>query len=106
MLYKIPVSDVIIMFLGGVRLTNTQFFNRIALVDTQDKEQGYTSTFYTEKKLVGKKGTTYTNLRPSGKVMIDDEIYDAYTRGNYIAANTNIEVISDEGTSLKVKEIK
>ena len=100
------MGAIIIMFLGGVRLTNTQFFNRIALVDTQDKEQGYTSTFYTEKKLVGKKGTTYTNLRPSGKVMIDDEIYDAYTRGNYIAANTNIEVISDEGTSLKVKEIK
>ena len=100
------MGAIIIMFLGGVRLTNTQFFNRIALVDTQDKEQGYTSTFYTEKKLVGKKGTAYTNLRPSGKVMVDDEVYDAYTRGNYIAANTNIEVISDEGTSLKVKKIK
>ncbi len=100
------LGSIILMFFGGVRLTNTNFFNRIALVDTQDTQQGYTSSFYKEKTLVGKKGTAYTNLRPSGRVMIDDEIYDAYTRGNYIAEKANIEVISDEGTSLKVKEIE
>lgn len=100
------LGAIILMFFGGVRLTNTRFFNRIALVDVQDKEQGYTSSFYKEKTMVGKQGTAYTNLRPSGKVMIDGEIYDAYTRGNYIAEQSNIEVISDEGTSLKVKEIQ
>ena len=100
------LGSIIIMFFGGVRLLDSTFFNKIALVDTQDKEQGYTSFFYTQKNLVGKKGKAYTNLRPSGKVMIDDEVYDAYTRGNYIAANTKIKVISEEGTSLKVKEVK
>ena len=35
---------------------------------------------------------------------IEGEIYDAFTRGNYIEAGTDIVVISDEGTSLKVKE--
>ena len=98
------LGAIILMFFGGVRLTNSKFFNRIALVDIQDKEQGYTSSFYKEKTMVGKQGTAYTNLRPSGKVMIDGEIYDAYTRGNYIAEQSNVEVISDEGTSLKVKE--
>lgn len=100
------LGAIILMFFGGIRLTNSKFFNRIALVDVQDKEEGYTSSFYKEKTLVGKQGTAYTNLRPSGKVMIDGEIYDAYTRGNYIAEQSPIEVISDEGTSLKVKEIK
>ena len=65
-----------------------------------------TSSFYKEKTLVGKKGSAYTNLRPSGKVLIEGEIYDAYTRGNYIAEKSDIEVVSDEGTSLKVKEIQ
>ena len=51
------------------------------------------------------KGVAYTNLRPSGKIMIDDGIYDAFTRGNYIPKDAVIEVISEEGTSLKVKEI-
>ncbi|MEQ9219022.1 MAG: NfeD family protein [Cyclobacteriaceae bacterium] len=100
------LGAIILMFFGGIRLTNSKFFNRIALVDVQDKEEGYTSSFYKEKTLVGKQGAAYTNLRPSGKVMIDGEIYDAYTRGNYIAEQSPIEVISDEGTSLKVKEIK
>jgi len=100
------LGSIILMFFGGIRLTNTRFFNRIALVDIQDKDAGYTSSFYKEKTLVGKQGTAYTNLRPSGKVMIDGEIYDAYTRGNYIAQQSTIEVISDEGTSLKVKDIQ
>ncbi len=100
------LGAIVLMFFGGIRLTNSKFFSRIALVDIQDKEQGYTSSFYKEKTMVGKQGSAYTNLRPSGKVMIDGEIYDAYTRGNYIAEQSNIEVISDEGTSLKVKEIQ
>ncbi|XOV91123.1 MAG: nodulation protein NfeD [Bacteroidota bacterium] len=99
------MGAVILMFFGGLRLTNTRFFNRIALVDVQDKEQGYTSSFYKEKTLVGRQGKAYTNLRPSGKVEIEGEIYDAYTRGNYIAEQAKIEVVSDEGTSLKVKDI-
>ena len=37
--------------------------------------------------------------------MIDGEIYDAYTRGNYIEKDAEVEVISDEGTSLKVKAV-
>ena len=35
-----------------------------------------------------------------------DEIFDAYTRGSYIEKDRHIEVISEEGTSLKVKEIE
>lgn len=100
------LGSIVLMFYGGIRLTDSKLFNRIALVDTQDQADGYTSSFYKEKVLVGKTGEAYTNLRPSGKVMIDEEIYDAYTRGNYIEAKSKIEVVSDEGTSLKVKEIK
>lgn len=97
---------VVLLFVLGVRLTETKAFSRIALVDTQDKTQGFTSSVYEEKKLIGKRGVSYTVLRPSGKVMIDDQIYDAYTRGNYIGEGEEIEVVSDEGTSLKVKQVK
>lgn len=100
------MGSIIIMFLGGVRLTNTKFFNKIALQDIQDQSEGYTSSFYKSKSMIGKKGTTYTVLRPSGRIEIDGEMYDAYTRGNYIDAHTEVEVISDEGTSLKVREVK
>ncbi|WP_420318266.1 NfeD family protein [Ekhidna sp.] len=94
----------IIMFFGGARLVNSNVFKRIALQEVQDKEQGFTSTFYKKKSMVGKKGKAYTRLRPSGRIEIDDEIYDAFTRGNFIEEGAEVIVISDEGTSLKVKE--
>jgi membrane-bound serine protease (ClpP class) len=94
----------VMFFVLGIKLTDTNFFTRVALVETQNKEAGFTSK--PTHDMIGKHGKSYTVLRPSGKVMIDDVVYDAYTRGNYIAANVDIEVISDEGTSLKVKEIR
>ena len=99
------MGSIIVMFFGGVRLANSKVFSRIALQDTQDKSQGYTSRFIKES-MKGKTGKAFTILRPSGKVQVDDEIYDAYTRGEYIAQGEEIEVVSDEGTSLKVKKAK
>lgn len=93
------------LFVLGVRFTNSKAFQRIALVETQGKDAGYTSSVYVEKKMVGKHGVAFTILRPSGRVMIDDQLYDAYTRGEYIDKDEAVEVISDEGTSLKVRKV-
>ena len=41
---------------------------------------------------------------PSGKVIIEDEMYDAYSRGEFIDKGEKIKVISTEGTSLRVKK--
>ncbi|MEO9481837.1 MAG: NfeD family protein [Ekhidna sp.] len=98
------LGAIVVMFFGGARLLNSNVFRRIALQDVQDKEQGFTSTFYKEKSMVGLKGKAYTRLRPSGKIEVEGAIYDAYTRGNFIDEGVDVEVISDEGTSLKVKE--
>jgi len=97
-------GSIILIFFGGVRLANSSFFNRVALTRSQDKSEGYTSTFYKEE-IIGKTGEAQTILRPSGKVLIEEELYDAYTRGSYIAKGEKIVVISIEGTSLKVKKI-
>ena len=70
-----------------------------------DREAGFSSSPLTGK-LIGKVGKTYTILKPSGKVIIDDIIYDAISRGGYIEIEKNIEVISEEGTTIKVKEIQ
>lgn len=100
------LGAISVLFILGVRMTNSNVFQRVVLVTTQEKEQGFTSSVHQKEQMVGKKGMSYTILRPSGKVMIDDQVYDAYTRGNYIEENKPIEVISDEGTALKVKKIE
>lgn len=100
------LGAIVIMFIGGSRLLNSNVFKRVALQETQSQDQGFTSTFYKEKSMIGAKGITYTRLRPSGKIEIEGVIYDAFTRGIFIDEGVAIEVISDEGTSLKVKELK
>ncbi len=98
------VGGILLLFFGGARITKTKAFQRIALTDTQEKSQGYTVNTLSDT-LIAKKGSAYTVLRPGGKVMIDDEIYDAFTRGDYVEKGEPIEVIGNEGITLKVKRI-
>jgi membrane-bound serine protease (ClpP class) len=98
------LGGMILLFVAGARLSDTRFFKRIALTDTQDREQGYTSTFFKEP-MKGKTGTAFTILRPAGKVMIDGQIYDATTRGEYIEKGQAIEVLEEDTTSLRVKHL-
>ncbi|WPR77591.1 NfeD family protein [Algoriphagus sp. NG3] len=78
-------------------------FKTISLAGTQQRSEGYTSSFYADT-LNGKTGVVHSRLRPSGKIEIDGEIYDAYSRGDFIDQGEKIIVISTEGTSLKVKK--
>lgn len=98
------LGAVVLMFIGGVGFTESKFFKRVALVDVQDTKQGYTSNFHARSYL-GEKGLAFTVLRPSGKVQIGDDVLDAYTRGEFIDEGESIQVIAEEGTSLKVKKI-
>jgi membrane-bound serine protease (ClpP class) len=99
------VGSFVLLFLGGVQLANTSFFKRVALVGEQKRSEGYTAKFRAESVL-GSKGKAHTVLRPSGRVLIEGEVYDAYTRGEYVLADEEIEVISEEGTTLLVKKIE
>lgn len=96
---------IVLLFILGYRFMSSNLFSKVALIDTQRKEEGYTSTNYTPD-LIAKEGIAITILRPSGRVEIEDEIYDAYTRGEYIESGEKIVVTSNEGTSLQVKKKK
>lgn len=96
------LGGMILLLVAGSKLPDTRFFKHVALTDTQNRSEGYVS-FQISGSLLGKTGTAETVLRPSGKVMIDGKMYDAYTRGDYIQKGQAVEVISEEGSSLKVK---
>jgi membrane-bound serine protease (ClpP class) len=96
-------GGVMLLFIAGPKLTRTQAFQNIALNDTQEKAQGYTSNLF-PSDIVGQRGEAYTVLRPGGKVMIAGNIFDAYTRGEFVDRGEPIEVLAAEGTSLRVKK--
>lgn len=96
-------SFLLLVIFGGVKITDTKAFKKIALEETQELSKGFTSKKYSDE-LIGMKGKSFSVLRPSGKIIINEKIYDASTSGEFIEKNKNIEVISNEGSSLKVKK--
>ena len=101
-LISVFAFGILILF-GGIKLTDSQAFKKISLDETQNSDLGYISKKYSDD-LIGKKGKTFTVLRPSGKILINDEIYDATSSGEFIEKNTKVEIISNEGSNLKVKK--
>jgi membrane-bound serine protease (ClpP class) len=98
------IGGVALLFFFAPRMSQTKAFKNISLTETQDKQMGYTSTFFPEN-MKGKQGTAFTVLRPAGKVMIDGQIYDAVTRGEYIEKGQRIAVVEEDTTSLRVKHL-
>lgn len=78
-------------------------FKHLALATTHDRSQGFTASVYPEN-IIGKIGTVHSRLRPSGKIELEGEIFDAYSRGEFLEKGEVIEVISTEGTFLRVKK--
>ena len=101
-LISVFAFGILILF-GGLRFTNSKAFKNISLDETQDSSMGYISNKYPDN-LVGKIGKAYTVLRPSGKIIIGEEIYDATSSGGFIEKNSKVKVVSNEGGSLKVNK--
>lgn len=102
---------VISIFLAVViSLTTTQYafasqkgvFRFLALHDTQEKENGYIGVESKHKMLINLCGNAYTILRPSGKVKIGDEVYDARALDGYIDEGEKVKVVKYEAGQVYV----
>ncbi len=106
---------VIIALFGGflisLYLSNRLFsaqsgvFKNLSLKAVQNTDEGFVSIETSLLELEGKKGVAKTVLRPSGKVMIKGEMYDAVAETGYIEAGDPIEVTKVEATQLYVEKI-
>ena len=55
--------------------------------------------------LIGKIAVTDTELNPSGTVLIDNEIYDAKTDGEFVEAGRGVRVTRVSGKKIFVKRV-
>ena len=101
-LISVFAFGILILF-GGLKFTDSKAFKNISLDETQDSSMGYISNKYSDS-LVGKIGKAFTVLRPSGKIIIDEEIYDATSLSGFIEKNSKVKVVNNEGGSLKVNK--
>ncbi len=84
------------------KLLTTSMFSRLILGADQLVDQGFLGVDAQQKTLIGKTGEAYTVLRPSGKVIIDDEIYDAASEYGYIAKGEKVTVLRYHGGQVHV----
>lgn len=73
-------------------------FKNLALNTVQDVKEGYLNVDSSFIALKGKNGIAQTVLRPSGKVLIEGEVYDAVTEGGFIDKGEEV-VVAKVGTA-------
>jgi len=83
--------------------TPSGIFRNLSLYEVQDKNKGFVGVDPGLQALVGKTGTTYTVLRPSGKIMIGEKIYDAVALWGMIEKGTGVVVVKVEAAQLYVE---
>lgn len=79
-------------------------FDKGILKSVNSKERGYNSKA-DYSHLVGKTGTSRSILRPTGRIEIDGNYYDATSQGEFIKSFCKIEVVSVKDGHIVVKEI-
>lgn len=67
-------------------------FSHLSLNTIESREEGYIGVSQLSSNIVGKTGFAETVLRPSGKVNIEGESYDAMTEGAFINRGEKIKV--------------
>lgn len=97
---SIILSFFLSLYLSRKVLTAKSF--KLALSDVQNRSEGFIGIDLHQKELIGKKGIAFTDLRPSGRIEIEGEIYDAKAEVGYIEKGKKIKVIRDETGQLYV----
>lgn len=97
-------GGMLLLIFGGAKIVETKAFKKISLNESQKSADGFTVNSNAQL-LLNKKGVAHTVLRPSGKILIDGEVYDAFTRGEYIEKGEQVEIIGTEGVTLRVKRV-
>lgn len=97
-------SSMVLSLYLSQKLFGTNRYGHLALDTVQNKSEGFTSANLGYTAMIGKNGKTFSILRPSGKVIIDGEMYDATALSGYIEADTEIEVLSYHTGQLFVRK--
>jgi membrane-bound serine protease (ClpP class) len=84
------------------KIFTSKAFGHLALASTQQATEGFTSSDITYMSMEGKIGVAHTNLRPSGKIIINGEHFDASAMIGFIDKGSKVKVVKYETAQLFV----
>ena len=82
------------------RIYPSRLFNTIALKTELDGSEGFVGVTISEPSLVGTTAMVFSDLKPAGKVMIDNKLYEASAEYGMISKGTNVRIVRIEGGRL------
>ncbi|MER2997622.1 NfeD family protein [Pontibacter populi] len=97
------IGAVILVALTWKRFAASRTMQRMVLNNTFESSEGYQSSA-DSSHLVGRTGIAHTRMAPTGKVMIEDTLYDAQAREGFIEKGETVEVLNHSTFSLIVKK--
>lgn len=99
------IMGLILAFYISKKIFATSSNTHLTLSTTQQRNDGFGIDIQAYKNAIGSTGIAYTVLRPSGKVKIDDSLYDAVSMVSFIEKGDKIKVVAYENAQLLVKKI-
>ncbi|MDR1809576.1 MAG: nodulation protein NfeD [Prevotella sp.] len=93
--------SVILIIYFASRIGKKGVLKNVALAANQE---GYISVPEEPRRLIGRTGLAATDLRPSGKIVIDNEYYDAVSVKGFIGKGQIVVVTKYENAQLYVRE--
>lgn len=88
------------------KIGGNRFMRKLALQTEERVKDGYIAVDAALNELIGKEGKAAMLLRPSGKIIIDGDYYDAVALYGYINKNSIVKVVKYENAQLYVIEKK
>jgi len=96
------LSLILSLYLGKKLFSGRGVFAGLALESELDTRDGFLGVESQPADMIGRTGKAESVLRPSGRVRIDDEIYDAVSEYGFIERGQEVKVIRYEAGQIHV----
>jgi len=105
----IVITAMFLSLLGSIYLSRKLFsgstiFGTLALTASQQKSEGFSSSYQKYEDIIGQEAKAYTNLRPAGKIMFEGELYDAVAESGFIEKENIVSIKSYQNGQLVVRK--
>jgi membrane-bound serine protease (ClpP class) len=84
------------------KLLTTSAFSNLSLKSEQQVDKGYIAVDTEQQSLVGEPGVAHTVLRPSGRVRVNEKIYDAMSEYGFIEKGESVKIVRYESGQVYV----
>ncbi len=98
------VGFIIIAILARYIVPKFSFLNRLVAKGEQNAAEGFTAAgiHYEDLPPLGADGNAFTSMRPSGKISVNDTVFDAMSDAGFIEKGSPIQVMRIEGSKIIV----